>query len=137
MKLLAVIILMLACVCAARAQTYKLLTLATNAIPNAATNSTAGTSVDIGLQTNVTVFAFGNAQTNSGTGTITLTFQGSPDDSTYFANSYALTLAVNGTNTVSNFARFDTTPFRYLKHTSTGNPTTNVFTNIVVYMLLK
>ncbi len=121
----------------ASAQSYTLLTLATNAVPNGATNSTAGTSIEVLRQSSVTVFGFGRAITNAGTGTVTLNFQGSGDDTNYFANSYTLTLAVNGTNTVSNFAKFDVTAFKYFKLASIENPTTNVFTNVLVYYLVK
>lgn len=136
MKTILCIVCLFACL-SGRAQTYSALTLATNAIPNAATNSTAGTSIDLIRQTSVTVYAFGRALTNAGTGDIVFHFKGSPDDSTYFTNAYSLTLAVNGTNTVSGFARFDVTPFKHFKHTSTENSSTNVFTNILCYVLLK
>ena len=97
----------------AAAQSYQTLSLGTNAVPNEATNTVASSSVDAGRQTSYTLFASCKCLTNPGTGTLTLRFQGSPDDSTYFTNAYALDLTLNGTNTVSGFANLNMTPFKW------------------------
>ena len=121
----------------ASAQSYSALTLGTNAVPNGTTNSTAGTSIEVLRQTSATVFASAKCLTNAGIGTLSLVFQGSPDDSTYFTNAYQVDLTLNGTNTVYGFAHFDLTPFKHFKQTSILNSSTNVATNITASILLK
>ncbi|KAB2673890.1 MAG: hypothetical protein DVB31_02925 [Verrucomicrobia bacterium] len=102
----------------------------TNAIPATTTNSVTATAIDatraedVGLQISFKL-------TGSGTSTVVFTLSGSLDNSTY-ATLGTVSLAANGTNTVTYVGNYAVGPIPYLKLTQIANPNANGITDLVV-----
>lgn len=131
-RLLATIALLASVVGAAAQVGPNAITLSTNRVPSALTNSVEGTAFDVVNQKSVAVVVSAYSTNDSaviGTGgTITLHFQGSMDNVTYFDNgtNWDATISKTTTNATSSLTVFDTTAARYFKVTAIRNPCTNL-----------
>ena len=101
----------------------KAITLATNRVTAATTNSTAGTAFDISGETMVNI-GLNTYSTNTGTigvgdttATFTLRFYGSIDNTTYYQDGTNLDCVVTQgtTNAQNNAFRLTTTSWKYLR----------------------
>ena len=137
---------MLAFVCPA--QYVGNITLATNRVAVITTNSTAGTGWYVGSAKTCTVFASLKPVTNNaaagtaGTGTFSLTFDGSPDKvldtAVFYYTTNRLTVTMNIINTVTNYITFDISAFQWLRVAGLENTATNLIaTNLAAKYLLK
>ena len=123
------------------------ITLSTNRITAATTNSTAGTAFFVGGQKTVAMLlsayatngvpgAGGVGDTNGTTSAVTVRFAGSLDGVTYFNDGTNWDLLINptGTNALTHYRVFDTSQIQYLRQGSIFSTTTNlVFWPSVTY----
>lgn len=137
-KLFVVLVLLVLFVAMAQAQVGpNAITLATNRLTAATTNSTAGTAFFVGNQATVNVLlsaystnspsAGGVGDTNGTTSTITLRFEGSQDGSTYFTwgTNWDVLFSPTGTNVHTAFKALDATAVQYFRPARLSSTTTN------------
>lgn len=119
------------------------ITLGTNAVPVATTNSTVSSSVDILNQKTVSLFVSGKSASTTNLTTVTLQIKVSPDDTTYYMPDirYRIPLVLNGTTTATTYTNLDTAGFRFFQIAAIENiaasGATNTVTNLTVYYYYK
>lgn len=113
------------------------ITLSTNRVTAATTNSTAGTGFFVGNQRTVNILltayatnaaaAGGVGDTNGAASSFTLRMDGSMDGSTYFSNgtNWDLVFYPTGTNTHTVYRQLDSTGVQYFRQGSMMLTTTN------------
>lgn len=127
----------------ASAQVLNTITLGTNAVPVAATNSTASSSVPVGGQRNVSLFISGKSASTTNLTTVIFQVKVSPDDVTYYLPDirYRLPLVLNGTTTATAYTNLDTSGFAYFQiapiEVPTAGTASNYLTNIVISYFYK
>jgi hypothetical protein len=146
MKRTILVVMVLAlCVSGAYAQVFKTLTLATNGVPVAYTNSYWGTNVgatiDTMRQTKTLILVSAKSTSTTNAAVAVFGFDWSLDGTTFYAlGSMRLPLTMNGTNTVTAYTNLDTSWFRYVRPglmENVGVGTSNDVANVTVKYFFK
>jgi len=141
-KLLIAVLLVTGLAC--EAQTYGTLTLGTNDVPAAYTNTAAVSSALNTLgRTSVSLFASANSAVATNETSFVMTFQVSGNGTDWYdaGTNYQLALPLKGLDTATAWNKFDVSGFQYLRVGTYENiaeaPATNYVTNITVKYFWK
>ncbi len=150
LKALAVGVLVLVCLAGYAQVGPTLITLGTNKVVAATTNTVAySSSVDVVGTRTVSLFLSGRAAAATNATTAVWPVQVSPDDVTFYtpgASGYRIAMPMSGTSTSSVFATIDMSGARYFRLLPPENPSgsgdansysTNYFTNLAAAFFYK